>query len=268
MNPGEAFEIKCVEYLKGRYGNNNITFEHEGSMDSTISDISVLKNGNVKFFIEAKDTTAQSGQFVLLPDENTKNFIFSPKNRSLPNEMTEIIINYMNKDFERFNNAGTAGEALNIDSAIFVNWIIEHYKERNVKYVISYHNDYIILPIRKFADYFDVTAKYRIKKSGSSEPAKKDIPTLKETILNVYPNTVFSTNGKKLYASINVSLSKDRFVLGRYTYYFSSQASNLYEVRRLSNTYNMNVIFSIKSKCPQINSDLAEFETELYNFID
>lgn len=100
-------------------------------------------------------------------------FVFSPRNHSEPNEMTNIIINYMNHDFDRFNNAGTAGQALDIDAAIFADWIIEHYKNKNVKYFISYDRNYIIFPIRKFKEYFDITANYRIKKSGSGEPAKK-----------------------------------------------------------------------------------------------
>lgn len=263
MKPGEAFEIRCYEYLNRIYGSKNSTFHLEGGMDSTKSDIAVLKNDLIDYFIEAKDAAAQSGQFVLLPDENTKTFVFSPKNHSEPNEMTETMIEYMNQDFDRFNNAGTAGEPLNIDSAVFSNWIIEHYKERNVKYVISYQNDYVIFPIRKFAAYFNILAKYRIKKSGSGEPAKKDISIVTQTIKNAYPSAEFSIEGKKLFADIPGTISKCRFILGKYTYYLSIQTRNRYEIRRLSNTYNMNVIFSIQLKKSQDKNDLLEFESDL-----
>ena len=36
------------------------------------------------------------------------------------------------------------GEALDIESQIFSDWIIGHYQEKNVRYVITYGNDYII----------------------------------------------------------------------------------------------------------------------------
>ena len=36
------------------------------------------------------------------------------------------------------------GEALDIESPIFSDWIIGHYQEKNVRYVITYGNDYII----------------------------------------------------------------------------------------------------------------------------
>ncbi len=242
MKPGEAFEIRCYEHLSKIYKGKDATFQREGGMDSTKSDIAVIKNGSIDYFIEAKDTAAQSGQFVLLPDEETRTFLFSPRNHSEPNEMTEIIIEYMNKYFERFNKAGKKGESLNIDSSVFANWIIGYYKNKNVKYIISYNNDYVILPIRKFAKYFNISAKYRIKKSGSNEPAKKDIPIVKQTIEKAYPSTTFSTDGKKLLANITEAILQDRFVLGKYTYYFSNQSLSIYEIRRLSNAYKTLII--------------------------
>lgn len=164
MKPGEKFELESFEYLKDNYSNNNIKFIHHNTTDSTKSDIEVFINGKSKFFIEAKDMAAQSGQFVLLSNDDEKLFTFSPRNKSVPNEMTNIIIEYMNKNYDRFNNAGTSGEKIDIDASIFVKWIIEHYKEKKVKYFISKKNNIIILPIDKFGDYFEVSANFRIKK--------------------------------------------------------------------------------------------------------
>ena len=263
MKPGEAFERRCYEYLKHLYSTDKISFEHEGGMDSTKSDIAVLKNGMIDFYIEAKDAAAQSGQFVLLPNEETETFQFSPRNRSEVNEMTNIIIEYMNNDFDRFHNAGTAGAGLDIDTSVFSDWIIEYYKEKNVKYVISYNEEYVIFPIDRFASYFDIVATYRIKKSGSSEPAKKDISLIKDKIQESYPNVIFYSEGKKLFAEIKENIMKNRFQIGDYTYYFSEKSANIYEIRRLSNTYNMNVIFSIRLKKGQDKNDLDEFESDL-----
>lgn len=263
MRPGEEFENRCYEYLKSQYETDAVSFQHEGGMDSTKSDIAVIKNGRLSFYIEAKDTAAQSGQFVLLPDEKSKTFVFSPRNRSKINETTQIMIDYMNKDFDRFNNAGTAGKALLIDAAVFSKWIIGHYVQRGVKYVISYKNGFVIIPISKFEEYFDISATYRIKKSGSGEPAKRDMPAVKSQVQEFCKDAVFSINGKKLIVNTNADISRKMFVMGAYTYYFSDKGNNVYEIRRLSNTYNMNVIFSIKLKKTQVPEDLQAFLTEL-----
>ncbi len=261
MIPGEAFEIKCYDYLTKKYGN---IFLHKGGMDSTKSDIEVIKNGSIDFYIEAKDSTAQSGQFVLIPDEKTKTFKFSSRNKSKSNKSTDSIINYMNKDFDRFNKAGKAGQSLNINTNVFSTWIIKHYKEKKVKYVISsYENNYIILPIEKFAEYFDISATYRIKKSGSGKPAKKDISKIEKTISNTYKSPKFSYRDKKMLVTISGEVSEENFKIDTYTYYLSKQSDNLYEVRRLSNTYNMNVIFSIQTKRSQDENDLEEFKSDL-----
>lgn len=261
MRPGEAFEIECYNYLQKKYGDR---FYREGGMDSTKSDIAVIKNNLTAFFIEAKDAAAQSGQFVLFPDEETKKFVFSSRNKSEPNEMTDIIIDYMNRDFDRFNSAGTAGESLDIDSDVFSNWIIQHYIDKDVKYVISYRNGYVILPIEKFDEYFDISAKYRIKKSGSGKPAKKDILAIAEIINNTYSSAEFYPEEKSLFVKIPENVYTPKFILGKYTYYLSkTEYSNIYEVRRLSNTYNMNVIFSIQLRRSQDKADLKEFEADL-----
>lgn len=263
MRPGEQFELRCYEHLKTLYKDRKTVFWHEGGMDPTKSDIAAVKNGKIDFYIEAKDASAQSGQFVLLPDEEKKVFVFSPRNHSEPNEMTDIIIHYMNQDFQRFNHAGTAGESLNIDTGVFADWIVEHYKDKNVKYVISCGKDFVIFPIRKFREYFKITANYRIKKSGSGRPAGKDIPAVKQAIQAYYATAKFTEADKKLFVSIAGSVQKVRFVLGNYTYYLSEQNPGNYEVRRLSNTYNMNVIFSIELMKTQDVNDLREFEREL-----
>jgi hypothetical protein len=169
----------------------------------------------------------------------------------------------MNDNFDYFHDAGTAGKTLDITPDIFAEWIIKHYKGRNVKYVISYGKNFVILPINKFAEYFDITATYRIKKSGSREPAQKHINIVQQEITKHYPTAKFSQEEKKLNVNIDVSIHKDRFIIGDYTYYLSKQSNNIYEVRCLSNTYNMNVIFSVQLKKEQDSSDLVMFESDL-----
>ena len=268
MRPGEQFELESLEYLRKNYRRNGIEFIHHDTSDSTGSDIEVIINGRSEFFIEAKDTAAQSGQFVLLPNDATRTFIFSPRNKSLPNKMTELMITYMNENYDRFNSAGTAGEALDIDPDIFTQWIIGHYREKRVKYVISKRNRMFICPIEKFGKYFEVSANFRIKKSGSTEPSGKYVDNVIAALKNqfkitdVYKQTV---NGKKkLFANAPANLSKVRFELGNYTYDLSPQAdAGHFEVKQLSNTRNKNVIFTINVKQEQLAADLEQFESEL-----
>ena len=47
MIRGELFELECLEYLQNKYRYENVHFHHNGGMDSTMSDISVIKNGKV-----------------------------------------------------------------------------------------------------------------------------------------------------------------------------------------------------------------------------
>ena len=127
----------------------------------------------------------------------------------------------------------------------------------------------IICPIDKFGEYFNVSANFRIKKSGSSEPSDKYIDdiitTLKKNfnITNVYRKTV--NKKKKLFVNAPSHLSKVRFELGNYTYYLSPQETeNIFEVKQLSNTKNKNVIFTINVKQEQVPSDLAQFLEDLF----
>ena len=177
--------------------------------------------------------------------------------------MTDAIISYMNTDFERFNNAGTAGEKLDLDSSIFSNWIIEHYRSRNVKYIMSQKDNFVILPIRKFAIYFDVVANYRAKKSGSRTPAEKDIPIIMDLIKNTYPSTQFHLEGKKLFVTIYETIFQNRFIFEDYTFWLSPKSNNRYEIRKLSNTNNKTVIFSVELKEDQDIDDLLDFESDL-----
>ena len=264
MKPGEQFEIDAITHLNAHYTyGRKVKFVGGDTSDSTKSDIEVIVSGRTVFFIEAKDTNAQSGQFVLLPNEKEKRFVFSSHNQSESNEMTDIIIEHMNHDFERYNDAGTRGEKIDINNSIFYNWIISHYTQKGAKFFITKKNSFIIAPMNKFPYYFDVSATYRIKKSGSGEPAKKDIDNIEQMIRDAYANIKFYVNGKKLYAEITDSVSIRDFKLGEYTYHLSEKNRGLYEVRRLSNTYNMNVIFTINVKQEQANEDLLLFRQAL-----
>ncbi len=257
------FELECTDYLNKKFGEY-ATFEHLGGSDSTITDIKVsTKNGDI-FYIDAKHSPAQSGQFVLFPNFEENKFKYSSKNITAINEFSQKIIDIMNKDFNSFSKASTAGNSLVFEGCenIFSNWIINTYKNKNVRYIIT--NNFILLPIDQLNDYFDITAKYRVKKSGSSSVSKKNFESVETFIKDNYPidDIIFKAN--KMYAISSAKLNKTTFKLDSTNYLFSKR-DNAYEIKRLSNTHNANVIFSIKLNKAKIGISELDFISQLKN---
>lgn len=243
----EDFEIDCTEYLNRKFGDY-ASFKHEGGSDSTIPDIKVTtKSGNI-FYIDAKHSPAQCGQFVLLPDIASSTFIYSRLNTTPINTYAKQIIEHMNAQFDEFKEAGTAGKdiVMNNGSEIFSNWIIDSYRNKGARYFIT--NNYTILPVERSSEYFNVSAKYRVKRSGSSHVGKSNISNVLNYIKsNGYNIESSRTDAGKLFVVSAESLHNQRFLLHGYEYMFSLRDSE-YEIRKLSNTFNANVIFSIDLK--------------------
>ena len=240
----EDFELACTDYLNEKIGEY-ATFVHQGGADSTVPDILVKTKSGKEFYIDAKHSPAQCGQFVLLPNIETQSFDYSPKNVNRINVYAQKIMKHMDQDFDEFREAGTAGKDIQMenDSQIFSDWIIQIYKEKGAKYFIT--NNFVILPIEHFQEYFDVTAKYRIKRSGSGNVGKSRL----EPVIDYIATTDYVINssridGDKLFVQSSQQLHDRRFIFQQYEYMFS-QRGDEYEVRKLSNTYNANVIFSI-----------------------
>lgn len=264
MVPGEAFEIDACNYLNNTYGSDKVSFRRIGGMDSTVSDIAAVINGQTAFFIEAKDTGAQSGQFVLFPDEANRTFNFSNDNKSVRNVFTDAIAEVMKRDFDRFSKVGTAGMNIGIDSNVCSQWITGHYAQKNVRFFITmYGGRFVIFPLRRFMNYFNIEANYRRKKCGSNPPPLAIREGLKSHIRSLYPAVSFKTNGNKLFAVLPSVPIEDIFRYGEYRIKFLRKEGNDYEIKKLSETSNPTVVFSIKAKAPQDPNDLSEFVREL-----
>ena len=247
MSLWQDFERDCLKYLYENF-NEYASFEAIGGSDSTVSDIKVNTFNNKEFFIEVKHSPAQCGQFVLIPDETNNKFIFSSKNVSKLTSTTQTIIDYMNDNFLKFKNAGTKGLMIAFPSSdkIFSKWIIEYYKSKNTKYIIS--NNYTIFPIDQFNDFFDIKCTYRVKKSGSSSVGMSSKDSITEYINKLkLPNYKSSFNNGHLIIFTSKNIKNQRFVYNNRTYMFSDK-SGCFEIRRLSNTNNANVIFEINLK--------------------
>ncbi len=254
----EDFEVECTDYLNKRFGAY-ARFIHQGGADSTVPDILVETNSGHSFYIDAKHSPAQCGQFVLLPDLETQTFEYSRLNVNRINRYAELIMNHMNADFDAFREAGTAGKDIDMQngSDIFADWIIQAYRDKGTEFFIT--NNYTILPIDRFSDYFDVTAKYRIKRSGSGNVGKSRLSSVMNYISSHdYIITDSRIAGDKLFVVSPQQLHDHRFILRGIEYMFSLRG-NEYELRKLSNTYNANVIFSIRHKASTSGMSEAEF---------
>ncbi len=256
MEKWEEFEIDCTNYLNKTYGNY---FKHMGFSDSTTSDIRYEKEED-SFLIEAKMSSAQSGQFVLIPDYKKQEFIFSPRNKSKLDDNVEFIINHMNDNFIKYKNVGTRGEDINISQEVFSDLIVNTYKEKGVEFLITKGRDFIIFPIEKYCEYFKISAKFREKKSGSSNVPKS---RQKEVIAKLNDMDIeYELLDDFLIKSLQ-ELDKNKFSIQDSNYMFSRYKENVYRIRKLSNTRNPNVIFSIKLLKEQEGSDLEKFKSRL-----
>lgn len=245
MSKWQDFEIECTDYLNDTFGDY-AAFYHEGGANSTTADIRVETKTNKVFYIDAKHCPAQCGQFVLLPDLSTRTFTYSPLNANKINSYAIEIMKFMNEDFDGFRHAGTAGKDIDMKngSKIFADWITQIYKEKGARLFIT--NGFKIVDIDDFSEYFNVSAKYRIKRSGSGNVGKSRLSVISAYLKDNYPCiSSVKAKGDKLFVTSSVDLHDTRFVYGGYEYMISARDS-IYEVRKLSNTYNANVIFSIE----------------------
>ncbi|MEG1668604.1 hypothetical protein [Chryseobacterium sp.] len=258
MSNWEDFEKECCEHLNKTYGCNGVSFSTSGASDSTAPDIEVTKNNNKLFNIEVKMPQAQSGQFVVLERDGL--FVFSDKNKS--NEEDALpILQYMNENFEKYKNASTAGVALEMDIEQYVKWVVKHYISKNEKFVITKQGaNFVLFPIEKYGEYFNTTALYRIKKSGSQDVSSSSVDEVKEYFVSFDKGASLLFTGKKLYVATKKQMKlKARFLVGDKELFVSKIEDGVYYLRKLSNTRNANVIFSIQLKKDQDVNDLISF---------
>ncbi len=247
MSDWLEFEKECTQCLNDQFGHL-ATFRHLGSADSTVPDIHVTTKSNQEFYIDAKLTPAQCGQFVLLPDVATKRFIFSKKNKTQITPQVQSIIDHMNANFESYKEAGTKGKDIDLGDGgeTFCQWIMSTYQQKGAEFFIT--NGYTILPISDFPKHFEVSATYRVKRSGSRAVSVNAAPQVIRHIENQgYPIQSHRIIDKKLFVYSSESLHNRRFYWNGSEYMFSKREDR-YEIRVLSNTFNANVIFEITKK--------------------
>ena len=141
---------------------------------------------------------------------------------------------------------------------------------------MSKKDDLIIFPFDKFSAYFEISAVYRKKKSGSAEPNElNNLDEIKQGIINENIDGILEfqkINSKnRCFLHSNKLLHNQKIYCDIYNYQFKDnkysktlpkKKNYVYEIRRLSNTNNPNVICKLSlKKNNQDNDDLIAFES-------
>lgn len=257
MTNWELFESQCRSYLKEKFHLKDDEIILKGGSDSTSADIKIKTRLGDWINIEAKMPDAQAGQFVVLPQENK--FTFSTRNKSEV-KWAKDIINYLNRNYNEFKLLSTKGKEIELDNGILAEWIKNYYKNKKntVFFITSFENEMVIFPTEKLEKYFEISACLRIKKSGSGDPSKNNIHELTK-IPGVKDNDLVN-KGKKWFANFK-NPESEKFILSGslYRYQFCKVEDGSFNIRRLGNTNNANVIFSLHSKKGQDFEDLEIF---------
>ncbi|MDD4298901.1 MAG: hypothetical protein PHS98_04680 [Bacilli bacterium] len=263
MKNWEKFEQQCCDYLNKYYGSQKIRFQLCGKSNANDPDILVIKNNVNIFNMEVKMPNAQSGQFVVKNIDAV--FVFSEANKSDAAE-AEAIIEHMNENYELYENVSTSSIPIEMEQNEFAAWIINHYLSKNEKYLITHNSkNFIILPIEKYQNYFNIEANYRIKKSGSSDVSKKNINEIEEYFSGLGEDCDFTYNGEKFYLNKPQMVLHEEIHVGKYDYSVREVSEAGSYIRRLGNTKNANVIFNIALISDQDDDDLDCFINDLNN---
>jgi hypothetical protein len=211
-----------------------------------------MRGGEPLAVIECKKTPSQSGQFVVI--DNNQKFIFSNKNKSPENDFTRIIINIINADYPKYKKVAQSGIRLELEK-VASQWIVDFYKQhKHVSYICFSEelDTFFFSEIEKFNDVFDITASLRRKKSGSRKLPEKHKDAALRILRNHDPHIRLVKVGntyKVLARNSNTFDVKNKFK-GDSSSTFDEDAAiyitKAKEVKILSATNNPNVIFSIK----------------------
>ncbi|WP_306010525.1 hypothetical protein [Bacillus sp. MMSF_3328] len=266
----EEFELEACEYLNNEIVNSTIEFRQTGGKNSLTSDIKVFKNNINLFSIEAKLSPSQSGQFVILEDNGV--YFLSDAGR-FSNKYTQAIIDHLNANNNEYSPQGQKATNIKIDENLMVDWVIEHYKNKDSHFVITsteLGGYKAIFPIEDIKKYFHVTAVVRRKRSGTrSVPRSKMEDCVQE--LHAHARNLGLTvtdfkKGDKPFVAFSENLEIDK--KGRYfgKQYYLSPEDGGYNVKVRASTNNINVIFSLHYKGPKSNFGKEELENFINKF--
>ncbi|MEG1806885.1 MAG: hypothetical protein RR265_01930 [Cetobacterium sp.] len=245
----KKFELNTLDNLK-KFETSSLKFRSEGGSNSTEPDIKVYKNNIFLESLECKLSPAQGGQFVVL--WNGSEFQYSSSNVNPESFETIEIIKLMNKNklyySKIFNPSESSSIDLDIDDTIVAQHLINIYKAKKSNFIVSstnLNNDIKIIPIEKIKDNFNIIGKYRIKRSGSINLPLKDYSIAEEKFTEKYGIEIFDINTISFDTTLE---KKERYFGDNSEYFLGIQTDGTYKVKKLSNTFNANVIFTLSLK--------------------
>ncbi|MBP3953567.1 hypothetical protein [Bacillus suaedae] len=271
LNDWEKFELETIPFLEKIYHDLPVAFKREGGQNSTKSDICVLHDMNELFSLEAKLTPSQSGQFVLL--EEQQKYIFSAENKFQNNKMTQLIIDELNAFKTKYTPKGQKAVIVDIDTYVLANWIKDHYKNKGSRFIITSTkiNDYkAIIPINEVERFFEMTAVIRRKKSGTSDVARYKVSSCISELrqhLTAFGLEIIETkqDGKKTLVLLNkdIILEKNERYFGDEYFLSPNVKGNGYFIKSRAKTNNLNVIFQLKYIGPEKSFGFEHLERSI-----
>lgn len=271
----KQYEINSCDFLNSNYSDLGFTFSNTGFSNSNESDITICKNNIKVGNIESKLSPSQAGQFVIC--EHGQGFEFSSKNVYPLNNYTTRIIEFINKNYYKYNKPSTKGVNLDCGDELLYNWVINHYKNnKKSNFIISSSNldgYHIIIPVEDIPKYFNISATVRNKKSGSRHLPKKLYDVCNKLVYETMNNRGYSVS--KIYSADKkyiLKLNKEstlsnhdlKFYLGQHELYLSDIGNNEFAIKMCSTTNNTNIVFSLKLKDKtSYNLGLLEFKEYL-----
>lgn len=245
MSAWEEFEINVLKALKG-IEETKLKFVRKGGSDSSVSDIEVYKDSKKITSLECKLSQSQAGQFVVL--YNGTEFCFSNQNKC--NETTETIkiIKKMNENIGLYIKViedDLPSVNLQIENSLSFEHVLNIYKQKGVKYFITsreLNSELIIVPLNKIVEIFQIKGVYRKKRSGSRDIPKSEKSLCYSEFEKKYKTEINFANLKKIVEMNN------RYFGSNNEYYISGNSERGYKFKKLSNTNNPNVIFTLSLK--------------------
>lgn len=254
-----VFEEDCRDFLTSKFGGLG-DFSLAGAQNSNVSDIKVTLPNGATFYIEVKENHAQCSQFVLIPDDTTQRFAYSTRNKLPMNPFTKRIIEYMNENYSVFSQAGKSGVRIDPLLAASAGHIRYQHMMKGVEFFMTKGDDYILLPVSLFAFYFDVIGMYRTKKSGSAPIPRKEEDPLNE-YLREHCGFECQRVGQDFTAPLVESMIKKEINIGGCRYAFADAGEQIMRLRKLGNTENGTVIFTVHLKKSVEGLPLSYFES-------
>ncbi|MDS3888918.1 hypothetical protein WL482_04280 [Staphylococcus hominis] len=274
MKEWEKFERETYLWVKNNYNLNENEIILEGGSNSNRSDLRIDYKGN-QFYIEIKHSPSQASQFVALYCDNK--YIYSPGNKTKleTNINLKQVAEQILKSLNQLNKKVIDTETIIINNP--EKWVIDYYLNKKVKYIITnYNKETIVFPIERINDYFNIKIVARYKKSGSRAIPKKDYERVKKFINNKFDGTsIFDTNDGFIFKNSNLNniitnkrnngiyeISEKNENNYRMKINRIEECRDKYEVKKLSDTNNLTIVFNLETKSPQKPNDLKKFNDE------